>query len=351
MNIATIIGARPQFIKAAPISEKINNSHNSVSEIIIHTGQHFEKNMSNIFFDEMNIAEPNYNLEINQMEYGKMIDKMVKKIYPILIKENIHGVLVYGDTNSTLAGSISAKQLNLPIFHVEAGLRSFNRFMLEENNRIITDHLSSLLFCPSENAIKNLLNENLIDGVMLSGDVMYDVYLKFSSLKHNLSLDLKKTKYILATIHRRENINSAEKLSDIFKNLNKINNNRKIIMPLHPHTKKKVKEFKIQSNIKFIEPLGYVSMVSLLNECEMVITDSGGLQKESFFAKKKCLVVREQTEWIELIEQGTNALCSPKKLYEAYTKISKEKCNFSNNFYGNGNASNFILQSIENYFS
>ena len=158
--------------------------------------------------------------------------------------------------------------------------------MHEENNRIITDHLSSLLFCPTENAVKNLLKENLTDGVMLSGDVMYDVYLKFSSYKYDLHDDLIKSKFILATIHRRENINSPEKLSNIFKNLNKINNRQKIIMPLHPHTKKKIEEYKIQSNINFIEPLGYTSMLRLLNECEMVITDSGGLQKESFFAKK-----------------------------------------------------------------
>ena len=350
MKIATIIGARPQFIKAAPVSEKINTI-NSLSEIIIHTGQHFDRKMSNIFFDEMKIPEPNYNLNINKINYGQMIERMVKKINPILIEEKINGVMVYGDTNSTLAGSISAKTLNLPIFHVEAGLRSFNRLMYEENNRIITDHLSALLFCPSENAVKNLLKENLTDGVMLSGDVMYDVYLKFSSYKDDLGDDLIKSKFILATIHRRENINSAEKLSTIFNNLNKINNSQKIIMPLHPHTKKKIEEYKIQSNITFTEPLGYISMLKLLNECEMVITDSGGLQKESFFAKKKCLTVREQTEWIELINQGANVLCEPEDLKKAFYKISKEECDFSNNFYGDGNASNIIMQSIENFFS
>ena len=350
MNIATIIGARPQIIKTAPISEKINTV-DSFSEIIIHTGQHFDQNMSNIFFDEMNIPEPNYNLNINQINYAQMINKMIKEISPILVQEKINGVLVYGDTNSTLAGSISAKQLNIPIFHVEAGLRSFNRLMPEENNRILTDHLSSLLFCPSENAVNNLLQENIIDGAMLSGDVMYDVYLKYSSCKDNLDNDLKKSKYTLATIHRRENINSAEKLSAIFNNLNKINDKQRIVMPMHPHTKKKIEEYKIQSNITFIEPLGYISMLSLLNECEMVITDSGGLQKESFFAKKKCLVVREETEWIELVEQGTNFLCEPNNINKAHSKILNEECDFLNNFYGDGNASDFIIQSIENFFS
>ena len=350
MNIATIIGARPQFIKAALISEKINTI-NSLSEIIIHTGQHFDGKMSNIFFDEMNIPQPNYNLNINQLNYGQMIERMVKKINPILIEEKIHGVMVYGDTNSTLAGSISAKKLNLPIFHVEAGLRSFNRSMLEENNRIITDHLSSLLFCPSENSVKNLFKENLTDGVMLSGDVMYDIYLKYSSYKYNFDDDLKKSKYILATIHRRENINCAKKLSAIFNNLNNMNEEQKIIMPLHPHTKQKIEEYEIQSNITLIDPLGYTSMLSLLNECEIVITDSGGLQKEAYFAKKKCLTVRDQTEWIELIEENANLLCKPENISDSFNKLINQKCNFSKNLYGDGKASAKIIESIIDFLS
>jgi len=350
LKIATIIGARPQFIKAAPISEKINTI-NSLSEIIIHTGQHFDGKMSNIFFDEMNIPLPNYNLNINQLNYGQMIERMVKKINPILIEEKIHGVMVYGDTNSTLAGSISAKKLNLPIFHVEAGLRSFNRSMLEENNRIITDHLSSLLFCPSENSVKNLFKENLTDGVMLSGDVMYDIYLKYSSYKYNFDDDLKKSKYILATIHRRENINCAKKLSAIFNNLNNMNEEQKIIMPLHPHTKQKIEEYEIQSNITLIDPLGYTSMLSLLNECEIVITDSGGLQKEAYFAKKKCLTVRDQTEWIELIEENANLLCEPENISDSFNKLINQKCNFSKNLYGDGKASAKIIESIIDFLS
>ena len=350
MKIATIIGARPQFIKSAPISEKLNTI-SSLNEVIIHTGQHFDRKMSNIFFDEMKINKPKYNLNINQYGYGQMIKRMVEKIYPILIEEKIDGVLVFGDTNSTLAGSISASQLNIPVFHIESGLRSFNRSMHEENNRIITDHLSSLLFCPSENAVKNLLKENVIDGVIHSGDVMYDVYLKYSSFKDDLKDDLKSSNYILATLHRRENISSPEKLLSIFNNLDKINDEKRIIMPLHPHTKQKIKEYKIQSNITFIDPVGYISMLSLLRDCEMVITDSGGLQKESYFAKKKCLTVRKQTEWVELINNGTNILCEPENLKNSYYKILKNKCDFSSNFLGDGNASNFITKSIENFFS
>tara|TARA_Y100001935_G_scaffold252180_1_gene255548 strand:+ start:1631 stop:2683 length:1053 start_codon:yes stop_codon:yes gene_type:complete len=350
LKVATIIGARPQFIKAAPISEKINTI-NSFSEIIIHTGQHFDKKMSDIFFDEMSIPQPNYNLNINQLDYGFMVEMMVKKISPILTEENIDGVLVYGDTNSTLAGSLAAKKLDIPVFHIEAGLRSYDRSMIEENNRIITDHLSTLLFCPSKEAVKNLKKESLIDGVILSGDVMYDVYKKFSFYKDNLDEDLKKSGYILSTIHRRENINSFEKLSAIFKNLNQINNNQKIIMPLHPHTKQKIEKYKIQTNISIIDPVGYISMLSLLNDCEMVITDSGGLQKESYFAKKKCITIRDQTEWVELIDVGTNVLCQPKNLYHIYNQISKIADNFSKNLYGNGKASTHIIESIIDFLS
>ena len=350
MKIASIIGARPQFIKAAPVSAKIN-SNSSISEVIIHTGQHYEDNMSDIFFEEMHIPKPKYNLNINQMKYGPMVNKMSKEICTLLLKENIDGVLVYGDTNSTLAGSLSAKKLDVPLFHVEAGLRSFDRSMHEENNRIITDHLSSLLFCPSNNAVKNLKEENLKDGLILSGDVMYDVYKKFSSYKGNIFEDYKAPAYILSTIHRRENINRIEKLLAIFESLNKINNKLKIIMPLHPHTKNNMEKYKIKSSINFIEPQGYLSMLSLLKNSEMVITDSGGLQKESYFAKKKCIVVRDKTEWIELIDQGTNIVCKPKNIYEAFSEISKKESNFSKNLYGNGKASTCIVESIIDFFS
>tara|TARA_Y100000768_G_C23986019_1_gene688868 strand:+ start:191 stop:1243 length:1053 start_codon:yes stop_codon:yes gene_type:complete len=350
LKIATILGARPQFIKAAEISEKIN-LHDSLSELIIHTGQHYSSNMSNIFFQEMNIPNPKYNLEINQMEYGLMIDRMVEKIYPILLKESVNGVLVYGDTNSTLAASLCAKKLNLPIFHVEAGLRSGNRSMFEENNRIITDHLSSLLFCPTENAMDNLKNENLIKRSVLSGDVMYDTFLKYSARPFLLNQNIKKKKYILSTIHRRENINSPKKLSVIFKNLDKINNELKIIMPLHPHTKKKIKEYKIKTNVEFINPVGYISMLSILNNCKMVITDSGGLQKESFFAKKKCLTVRTKTEWVELIDNKANILIPPKKIYYFYRKFINSEIIFTKNPLGDGNASSIILDSIMKFFN
>jgi len=350
LRIATIIGARPQFIKAAPISIRINNKIDSLSEIIIHTGQHFEKNMSSIFFDEMQIPKPSYNLNINQMEYAQMLESMVEGIKPLLQLEKVNGVLVYGDTNSTLAASIAAKQSDIPLFHVEAGLRSHDRSMFEENNRIITDHLSDLLFCPNKNAVDNLSRENITEGVFFSGDIMLDAYIKYNSLRNKLEQNQINSKFVLATIHRRENIYSKEKLSLIFTNLDKINREIKIILPLHPHTKKMINEFKIKSDIKFVKPLGYLTMLSLLKKSTMVITDSGGLQKESFFAKKKCLVIRKQTEWIELIENKTNLLSSPKNLYNFYKKLLLQECDFSTNPYGNGNAAEIVLQKILKFF-
>lgn len=349
MKIGTIIGARPQFVKAAPLSKLIHND-NLLSETIIHTGQHFEKNMSDIFFDEMEISKPKYNLDINSLPYGKMVEKIAKRIKPILINEKFDGIIVFGDTNSTIAGSLAASNLKIPIFHIEAGLRSYNRSMPEEINRIITDHLSTLLFCPTSNAVQNLKKESINKGVFLSGDIMYDSYKKFSILnKKHFYQKKNNNRFILATIHRRENIDNYENLSKIFYNLDKIYDKIKIIMPLHPHTKKKIKDYKIETKLNMVEPLGYIDMLSLLGDCELVITDSGGLQKEAFFAKKKCLIVRMETEWPELVENGTNLLSSPNEIFQYFNKFIKKECDFSSSPYGEGKASEFILESIKKY--
>ena len=349
MKIASIVGARPQFIKSYSVSEKIQNS-DQLSEIVIHTGQHYDKNMSNIFFDEMEIPLPKYNLNINQMDYCSMIEKMIRAIIPILKEERIQGVLVYGDTNSTLSASIASKNLNIPLFHVESGLRSHDRSMYEENNRIITDHLSALLFCPTKNAVSNLRKEKINEGVLFTGDIMYDAFLKFSN-KNNSSFRKPFSDYILATIHRRENIISSKKLKIIIEHLNKINETCKVIMPLHPHTKKMMEKSNIKTNINLIDPQGYLSMLSFLKNCKFVITDSGGLQKEAFFARKKCIVVRNQTEWSELINEGVSFLSSTKEIYSNYKNIlKKNKTSFDSEIYGNGTASEIIVKSIVNFF-
>ncbi len=348
MKIGTIIGARPQFIKAAPLS-KLIHSDKLLSETIIHTGQHFEKNMSDIFFEEMEISKPKYNLNINSLPHEKMVEKIAKKIKPILVNEKFDGIIVFGDTNSTVGGSLAASNLKIPIFHIEAGLRSNNRSMPEEINRIITDHLSTLLFCPTSNAVENLKKENINKGVFLSGDVMYDSYKKFSTLRNKPHYKKNNNKFVLATIHRRENIDDYENLSKIFNNLDKIFNKIKVIMPLHPHTKKKIRDYNIETRINMVEPLGYIEMLSLLRDCELVITDSGGLQKEAFFAKKKCLTVRMQTEWSELVESGTNVLSRPNDLFKYFIRLIKKECDFSLSPYGEGEASKFILESIKKH--
>ena len=351
MRILTVLGARPQFIKSAIISNQIIDS-TFLEEIVVHTGQHFEHNMSDIFFQEMNLSKPNYNLGINRMNRELMIEKMIEKLCPILISEKPDAVLVYGDTNSTLAGSLAAEKLKIPIFHIESGLRSFNKSMPEELNRVKTDQLSSLLFCPTENSVNNLTKEGITEGVFLSGDVMYDIFRMFSRKNKNFSktkLQIK-SDYVVTTIHRQENTDDEEKLRSIFLNLDMINEEIKVVLPLHPRTKGQLQRFNIKTNIECIDPLGYLSMLSLIKSAEMVITDSGGLQKEAFFAEKKCITVREETEWKELIDNDINNLSNPDNLFKKFESMRKNDCNFPKGLYGDGNASEIILDSIIRYF-
>jgi len=352
LKIITVLGARPQFIKAAMVSEKLA-AIDSFSEVIIHTGQHFDQNMSDIFFNEMGLPKPDYNLNINQMSHGQMTAKMMKKIEPILMDERPNGVLVYGDTNSTLAGSLTAAKLHTPVFHVEAGLRSYNRAMPEEINRVLTDHLSSLLFCPTENAVNILGKEGIQKGVENCGDVMYDAFLKF---KQQIENGENKTPeadspYILATIHRPENTDNNKNLISIFKELDKVNEKIRVVLPLHPRTKGQLHKFGIQTKIQWVEPVGYLSMLSLLNSAEMVITDSGGLQKEAFFAEKKCITVRDETEWTELIDIDVNRLSAPAELNGVFEGMRANECDFSKKLYGNGNAGKIIVDSMVEYFA
>jgi len=354
LKIITILGTRPQFIKASIVSS-LFQTQGGIDEVIIHTGQHFEKNMSDIFFNQMGLPEPKYNLGINQLNHGLMTAKMIEAIEPILHKEEPVGVLVYGDTNSTLAGSLTAAKLNIPVFHVEAGLRSYDKKMPEEINRILTDHLSSLLFCPTENALNILKREGIRNGVVYSGDVMFDAYIKFSRHceKKEIELDLQipNTPYYLATIHRQENTDNQDNLISIFTGLDQINKLIDVVLPLHPRTKKQMEHFQIQSEINLISPQGYLAMLNLLNEAELVITDSGGLQKEAFFAEKKCITVRNETEWIELTDAGVNVLTKPENLFDTFNQIQNVICDFSTRPYGDGNAAENVVQNIVKYFA
>ena len=353
-KIVTILGARPQFVKAAVLS-RIIKKHNSVEEIIVHTGQHFDKNMSELFFTEMEIPKPAYNLDINNLSHGAMTGQMLEKIEKILLDEQPEIVVVYGDTNSTLAGALAAKKLHLKVVHIEAGLRSFNMEMPEEINRIVTDRISNLLSCPTDTAIKNLQNEgfeNLPIIIEKHGDIMKDAvefYGKVSSEKSSIikRLKLHKNEFVLATIHREENTNDIEKLKDIFTALEEIHQQKKVVLPIHPRTKKILEKNNLKYNITFINPVGYFDMLELLKNCTMVFTDSGGLQKEAFFNKKHCIILREETEWIELVENGFAKIVGSDatKIKSAFETFSKSTTVFDKALYGN-NVGEKIYESI-----
>ena len=353
MRILTIIGARPQFIKAAVISRVINN-YTEIQEVIVHTGQHFDENMSDIFFEEMDIPKPDYNLNINSLSHGAMTGQMLEKIEEILLKEQPDWVLVYGDTNSTLAGALAAAKLHIKLAHVEAGLRSFNLQMPEEINRILTDRISDLLFCPTEQAVKNLKREGFTHfscKVINVGDVMQDAALFYSEKAQKPQVEIPDN-FILATIHRAENTDNTTKLTSIFNALEDLAKRYGLVLPLHPRTKQKLQQIHYNfehSAITFIDPVGYLEMIYLLKTCKLVMTDSGGLQKEAYFFRKPALTLREETEWIELVEHGFNKVVGSDKtqiIENTKFMLAKTDINFDVNLYGNGKAGEMIVKSF-----
>jgi UDP-GlcNAc3NAcA epimerase len=355
MRIITIIGARPQFIKAATVSREIGKTDN-IEEIIIHTGQHFDNNMSNVFFEEMDIPKPHYHLGIGGGNHGEQTGQMLIKIEEVLLKEKPDWVLVYGDTNSTLAGALATVKLNIPVAHVEAGLRSFNKKMPEEINRILTDQVSDILFTPTKTANQNLNNEGITeDKIDYVGDVMFDAALFYSkkALAESTILEelgLEKEKFVLNTIHRASNTDDISKLKTIFNNLERLAEKDVVVLPLHPRTKKSLSSINYNFNdskIRFINPVGYLDMVILQKNCQLIITDSGGVQKEAYFHKKPCITLRDETEWIELVDAGYNFLWNQNlDLMEIYKKAISVEMNFTENFYGNGNAAQKIVKKL-----
>ena len=352
-KIITIIGARPQFVKAATVSRELKKS--GITEIIVHTGQHFDSNMSDVFFKEMEIPNPLHHLEINSLGHGAMTGRMLEKIEELLLKEKPDGVLVYGDTNSTLAGALAAAKLHIPLAHVEAGLRSFDMKMPEEINRIITDRISKILFCPTAHAVKNLEREGFKGfdcELEQPGDVMYDAILFYRKKAKDVSTIVKKEKltlngFNLVTLHRAENTNDPERLKSIFKALNEIHQTLPVVMPLHPRTKSYLDSLQIPLKVRVIEPVGYFDMLSLLENCKMVLTDSGGLQKEAYFFNKFCITLREQTEWVELVEAGANELAGAdtEKIISGFHK-NKEVVIKTQLLYGNGDAARKIAAKL-----
>ena len=353
MKIVTIVGARPQFIKAAAVSREIRK-HPILTEVIVHTGQHFDHNMSEIFFEEMDIPKPHYNLEINNLSHGAMTGRMIEGIEKIILNENPDWVLVYGDTNSTLAGSLAAKKLHVKLAHVEAGLRSFNMAMPEEINRVLTDRISDILFCPTKAAVNNLKEEGFDKfkcRIVNVGDVMQDAAL-FYSEKSKKPLFALPEDYALVTIHRAENTDNIEKLTAIVDAMNVINERLPIVLPLHPRTKACLEKYDLQPRFQLIEPVGYLEMIYLLQHCNIVMTDSGGLQKEAFFFGKPCVTLRDETEWVELTENNVNQLCPPihcDNIVSSFEFMSNSNIDFDLNMYGNGSASKSIINALSDY--
>jgi len=361
MKIISIIGARPQFIKAMLLSRKLDKK--GIKEKLVHTGQHYDTTMSDVFFLELDIPHPSYNLKIGAGTHAEQTGKILLGLEPILLAEKPDLVLVYGDTNTTLGGALVAAKLNIPVCHIEAGLRSFNKTMPEEINRILTDHISSLLFPPTQTAWDNLKTEGIAEKSFLVGDVMLDAAIlidkKFNALEEKIlnKHHLKKNEYILATIHRAENTDSRENLQNIWESFQLIaEQGIKIIFPCHPRTSKALDQFELLSdlprspNLIFIDPIGYREMIQLEKTARMIITDSGGVQKEGYFFKIPCLVIRNETEWTELVESGWNRLVNKKKdiiveqtlsLFNRGTQNSTWK-----EYFGKGNASELIANHI-----
>jgi UDP-GlcNAc3NAcA epimerase len=342
-RIVSIVGARPQFIKALPFSRAVR-AQDDFEEVMVHTGQHFDRNMSDIFFDELKIERPRHHLNINGGGHGAMTGRMLGAIEEVLLAERPEAVIVYGDTNSTVAGALAAAKLHIPVVHAEAGMRSFNRRMPEELNRVMADHLSAVLLCATTTAVENLKREGIVKGVHKVGDLMYDATLLTVPLAKRHStilkrLGLKPKKYGVATVHRAENTDHHAMLAEIAEYLRKESRKRPIILPLHPRTRQALRAAGIDfdsGEIKIVDPLGYIDMCRLVHSAEIVLTDSGGLQKEAYFHRVPCVTLRTETEWVETIDCGWNRLWTVPE-YQPQRRIKE---------YGNGQTAEQILKIL-----
>ncbi|WP_174219273.1 non-hydrolyzing UDP-N-acetylglucosamine 2-epimerase [Microvirga sp. 17 mud 1-3] len=341
LTVLTVVGARPQFIKASPVSHALL-AHGGFSEILVHTGQHFDAAMSDVFFDELDIPPPKHNLEVNSLGHGAMTGRMLEKLEEVMIAEKPDWVLIYGDTNSTVAGALAAAKLHIPVAHVEAGLRSFNRRMPEEINRVVADHLSALLFCPTRTAVDNLRTEGITKGVHAVGDVMYDVTLAAVERARGRSRILEthglapKT-YAVATIHRAENTDDPARFARVMDWLSQRARETPIVMPVHPRTRKLMEKSGLTpEGVRLIDPLGYLDMAWLTHNCAAVFTDSGGLQKEAYFHRVPCVTLRDETEWVETLEAGWNRLWTSEG-YQPRAEIAD---------YGSGQSSRKIAEAL-----
>ena len=359
MKFVTIVGARPQFVKASCISRLIKND-SSIQEVMVHTGQHFDYKMSESFFDELEIPQPKYNLDIHSLSHGAMTGRMVEKIEEVLVKEKPECVIVYGDTNSTLAGALAAIKLHIPIAHIEAGLRSYNMMMPEEINRILTDHVSTFLFCSSEKSKDTLEAEGIKKNVVVVGDIMYDSFLHICKKlnKSLVGLPAEPKKYCLITLHREENTVDIEKLIQLFLTLTEIGHkyNYLFVFPVHPRLIKIFDDNQIQKQfyrrIKFIDPISYMDMILFEKHSKIVLTDSGGVQKEAYWNKVPCITLREESEWTELCESGINVTTGldSKRIKDVFDYFQNTEIKFEDGLYGDGESAKKILDYLKFLF-
>lgn len=362
MKIVTVVGARPQFIKAAALSRAISayneRAREAVEEIIVHTGQHYDENMSSVFFEQMGIPKPRYRFELAGSSHGVMTGGMLADIEKVILDEKPDWLLVYGDTNSTIAGALAAAKLHVPVAHVEAGLRSFNKRMPEEINRVLTDHISDLLLCPTDLAVRNLAVEGVFNNVLNVGDVMYDVSLFYRNIAREQSdvmnrLGLTEGGFALSTVHRAENTDSPERLANIVEALGEIAKTIPIVLPLHPRTRKFLQDSglinKLGEDVVLVDPLSFLDMVRLEQSAQMILTDSGGVQKEAYFYKVPCITLRDETEWVETVESGWNQLvgADSRRIVNALRQLHRPTdCP---QVYGDGKAADKIIDALLTY--
>ena len=357
MKVVTIVGARPQFIKCAPLSGELRKT---ATEILIHTGQHYDANMSDLFFFDLDIPEPDYNLGVGSGMHGAQTGEMLVHLEKVLLKEKPDYVIVFGDTNSTLAGALAAAKLSLPVVHIEAGLRSYNRRMPEEINRIVTDHLSTLLFCPSNTSTENLAREGITDGVHLVGDIMYDALLLNTQRVEERStvlerFGLKPQGYFLATVHRAENTDDGDRLKAIVKAFQMVSESFPIVWPVHPRTRKHLHSQNISAkdsnSIILVEPVSYLDMLCLEKHARKILTDSGGIQKEAFWLRVPCVTLREESEWVETLSGGWNTLVGTDhdRIFAAATRPTPADTALANAF-GDGDAAGKICDLLWDHY-
>ena len=361
-RVVSIVGARPQFVKSAVVSTALASA--GVSDVLVHTGQHYDFEMSGLFFDELGLPQPEYNLGIGSGRHGVQTGRMIEAIESVLLNVRPDMVLTYGDTNSTLAGALAAAKLHIPVSHIEAGLRSFNRRMPEEINRVLTDHIADVLFAPTAIAVRNLESEGIPAGrIIRTGDVMYDAALRFAARAETVSLvlqrlQLRSGEYILATLHRAENTDDPSRLRAIFEGLADLALQMPVILPLHPRTRKAVEQAQIHAavlqRIRVLEPLGYLDMTMLEKHARLIVTDSGGVQKEAYVHRVPCVTLRDDTEWIESLEGGCNQLVFPvngEAVAMGIRESLSREPSFRSGVYGDGHSAVHIANAISSWDS